>query len=141
MESSLNKRALNLKVKAQYGFPYSDLKLVVFILENKIIQDQINFTSYFPELDKYTNSNNQPVSKGFVHDNVLKESLTAVLGDNIESSSSQSGSTYEQLFNYDIPSSFDMSKIEIVAFVVDNDKQAINSRMSKIGENQTFDKL
>lgn len=141
MESSLNKRALNLKVKAQFGFPYSDLKLVVFILENKIIQDQINFTSYFPELDKYTDSNNQPVSKGFVHDNVLKESLTAVLGDNIESSSSQSGSTYEQLFNYDIPSSFDMSKIEIVAFVVDNDKQAINSRMSKIGENQTFDKL
>jgi len=141
MESSLIDRTLNLKVKTQFGFPYSDLKLVVFILENKIIQDQINFTSYFPELDKYTNSDNQPVSEGFVHDNVLKESLTAVLGDNIESSSSQSGSTYEKSFNYDIPSSFNMSKMEIVAFVVDRDKKAINSRMSKIGENQTFEKL
>ena len=141
MESSLIDRTLNLKVKTQFGFPYSDLKLVIFILENKIIQDQINFTSYFPELDKYTNSDNQPVSKGFVHDNVLKESLTAVLGDNIESSSSQSGSTYEKSFNYDIPSGFDMSEMEIVAIVVDKDKQAINSRMSKIGENQTFEKL
>ncbi|MDA7813241.1 hypothetical protein N8961_02830 [Flavobacteriaceae bacterium] len=50
-------------------------------------------------------------------------------------------STYEKSFNYDIPSGFDMSEMEIVAIVVDKDKQAVNSRMSKIGENQTFEKL
>ena len=141
MESSLNDRTLSLKVKTQFGFPYTDLKLVVFVLENGIIADQINFTSYFPELDRYTNSNNQPVSKSFIHDNVLRESLTAVLGDDIESSSTQSGSIYEKSFNYDIPSDFNISKMEVVAIIVDKDKQAINSRMSKLEENQTFEKL
>ena len=140
MESSLNDRTLSLKVKTQFGFPYTDLKLVVFVLENEIIADQINFTSYFPELDRYTNSDNQPVSKSFIHDNVLRESLTAVLGDDIESSSTQSGIIYEKSFNYDIPSDFDISKMEVVAIIVDKDKQAINSRMSKLEENQTFEK-
>ncbi len=143
--SSLHKKSngdvgLNLKVKVQFGFPYTDLKLVVFVLENEIIADQINFTSYFPELDRYTNSDNQPVSKSFIHDNVLRESLTAVLGDDIESSSTQSGIIYEKSFNYDIPSDFDISKMEVVAIIVDKDKQAINSRMSKLEENQTFEK-
>ena len=30
--------------------------------------------------------------------------------------------------------------MEIVAFVVDKDKKAINSRMSKLEKNQTFEK-
>ena len=141
MESSLNDRTLSLKVKTQFGFPYADLKLVVFVLENEIVEDQINFTSYFSELERYTNSNNQSVSKSFIHDNVLRESLTAVLGDEIESSSTQSGSIYEKSFSYDIPSDFNILKMEVVAIIVDNDKQAINSRMSKLEENQTFEKL
>jgi thiol-disulfide isomerase/thioredoxin len=143
--SSLHKKSngdvgLNLKVKVQFGFPYTDLKLVVFVLENGIIADQTNFTSYFPNLDKYTASNGNPISKDFVHDNVLRKSLTAVLGDNIESSSSKSGNTFEKGFIYDIPAGYDIMKMEIVAFVVNKDKQAINSRMSNIEENQTFEK-
>jgi thiol-disulfide isomerase/thioredoxin len=143
--SSLNKKSngdvgLNLKVKVQFGFPYTDLKLVVFVLENGIIADQTNFTSYFPNLDKYTASNGNPISKDFVHDNVLRKSLTAVLGDNIESSSSKSGNTFEKDFIYDIPAGYDIMKMEIVAFVVNKDKQAINSRMSNIEEHQTFEK-
>ena len=143
--SSLNKKSngdvgLNLKVKVQFGFPYTDLKLVVFVLENGIIADQTNFTSYFPNLDKYTASNGNPISKDFVHDNVLRKSLTAVLGDNIESSSSKSGNTFEKGFIYDIPAGYDIMKMEIVAFVVNKDKQAINSRMSNIEEHQTFEK-
>lgn len=143
--SSLHKKSngdvgLNLKVKVQFGFPYTDLKLVVFVLENGIIADQTNFTSYFPNLDKYTASNGNPISKDFVHDNVLRKSLTAVLGDNIESSSSKSGNTFEKGFIYDIPAGYDIMKMEIVAFVVNKDKQAINSRMSNIEEHQTFEK-
>lgn len=48
MESSLIDRTLNLKVKTQFGFPYSDLKLVVFILENKIIQIKLILHLIFP---------------------------------------------------------------------------------------------
>ena len=102
LESTLDKRTLSLKTKVQFGFPYNDLKLVVYILENGIIADQTNFTSYFSDLEVYTAGNGNPISKGFTHDNVLRKSLTAVLGDNISSSSSKSGNTYEKTFSYEI---------------------------------------
>lgn len=140
LESSLDKRTLSLKTKVQFGFPYNDLKLVVYILENGIIADQTNFTSYFSDLEVYTAGNGNPISKGFTHDNVLRKSLTAVLGDNINPSSSKSGNTYEKTFSYEIPAGFDITDMEIVAFVVDKDKKAINSRMSELEKNQTFEK-
>lgn len=140
LESTLDKRTLSLKTKVQFGFPYNDLKLVVYILENGIIADQTNFTSYFSDLEVYTAGNGNPISKGFTHDNVLRKSLTAVLGDNISSSSSKSGNTYEKTFSYEIPAGFDVTDMEIVAFVVDKDKKAINSRMSKFEKIQTFEK-
>ena len=133
MESRIEGDGLYLNVKVKMGYSYDSMKLAVYMLEDGLIYDQRNFTSYYGGAD--------PI-RDFVHDDVLRRSLTNVFGDDIPSDEVGHGKTYSRDFEYAIPGMYDKSKIKLVAFVTTGeDRSIVNVRQSKPGETQDFQPL
>ena len=103
----------------------------MYIVEDKLVYDQRNWTSYYqgdPIID-------------FEHNDVLRKNITGLLGDQIPSEKVGFDKEYEKQFQYVIPSEFDKDNIRMIAFVTEaTKKETINVRSSKIGENQFFEK-
>ena len=131
MESSLEGDILTINVKLKMGYNYKALKLGLYIVEDKLVYDQRNWTSYYqgdPIID-------------FEHNDVLRKNITGLLGDQIPSEKVGFDKEYEKQFQYVIPSEFDKDNIRMIAFVTEaTTKETINVRSSKIGENQFFEK-
>ena len=127
LESSLKNRTLSVKIKIGFGYDFSDLKLVVYLTENGLISNQANYA----ELGYGTDN---PLVD-FIHDNVLRASISELFGDTIDSSQSKNGEIFEKSYSYVIPESYSLQS-NIVAFVVDGNDRAINSRFFSITENE-----
>ena len=131
MESSLEGDMLTVKVKLKMGYNYKALKLGLYILEDGIKYDQRNWTSYY---------SGDPI-KNYEHNDVLRKSVTGLLGDQIPADKVGHDKVFEKEFQYVIPSEFKKDKIKMVAFVTEaSKKETINVRVSKIGETQIFEK-
>ena len=116
-----------VEVEFAKGF-VADCKLVVFVTEDKLYYDQVN---YYPEYGS------NPI-KNFEHNHVLKLSLTHVLGDDIEAN--QNGS-FSSDFKFNLNKMND-ENVAVVAFVVNsNSREVLNVRAVKIGENAGFQYL
>ncbi len=133
---SLSGNSMTIKVDAKFSqdFDFANTKLVVMLLEDDLIADQENYTSYYGGVDVIT---------GFQHDHVLRASLTNVAGDAI-SSNEITNSVYTRTFTANIPSNVeDTSKLSVVAFISNEnfvgDSQVLNSRMAYFGDTQTFE--
>ena len=94
MESSVSGDNLDLKVKVKMGFSYKSMKLAVYMIEDGLVYDQRNFTSYYGAAD--------PI-RDFVHDDVLRRSLTNVFGDDLPSDQVGHDKTFTRDFLYAIP--------------------------------------
>tara|TARA_Y200000002_G_scaffold365178_1_gene354823 strand:- start:406 stop:1437 length:1032 start_codon:yes stop_codon:yes gene_type:complete len=131
MESSLDGDMLTIKVKLKMGYNYSSLKLGLYIVEDKLIYDQRNWTSYYqgdPLVD-------------YEHNDVLRKNITGLLGDQIPTDQLGHDKEFEKEFQYVIPSEFNKDNIRMIAFVTEaSKKETINVRSSKIGESQIFEK-
>ena len=120
LESSLSGRTLKLKFKVGFGYNLSNLSLVVYLTESGLIANQANYADL-----GYGTAN--PLV-GFVHDNVLRASISTLYGDPIDSSLSKNGEVYEKSYTYEIPKSYSLQS-KIVAFVVDANEVSMNSRV------------
>ena len=130
MESSIDGQELTIKVKLQIGYNYKSLKLGLYILEDELIYDQKNWTSYY-QGDPLVN---------YEHNDVLRASLTDLLGNQIPSENLGHDKLYEREFKYTVPSQYDKDNLKMVAFVTEGaNKEAINVRVSKIGESQVIE--
>lgn len=128
--SSLVGTTINLDVNVKFAQDYSNLKLVVYLLEDGLIYEQTNYTIYYDGLDHIPN---------FVHNHVLRESMTDILGDAI-TESTLNGNTVTKSFSFSVPSNIENSaNISFAAFVVGSDNKTINARASHINENQDFE--
>lgn len=117
---------VNLDVRVKIAKSFSNLKLVVYVLENGLIYEQKNYTTYFDAENPIEN---------FEHNHVLRECVTNLTGDNIDMEEF-TNDIYSRNFNITIPSNIENSNnIEFVAFVIDENGTAINVR--KVGLNQT----
>ena len=131
MESSLDGDMLTIKVKLKMGYNYKALKLGLYIVEDELIYDQRNWTSYYQ---------GDPI-KNFEHNDVLRKNITGLLGDEIPSEHLGHDKEFEKEFQYVIPSEFNKDNIRMIAFVTEaSKKETINVRSSKIGESQSFEK-
>ena len=131
MESSLSGRTLTIKVKLKMGYNYKALRLGLYILEDGLVHDQRNWTSYYT---------GDPIAN-FEHNHVLRNSITNILGNQIASDQVGHDKEYEKEFEYFIPNAYNKDNIKMVAFVTEvSNKEAINVRSSKIGETQVFEK-
>lgn len=131
MNFEVNNNAINLELNIQFSKDFSNLKYVVYVLENGLIYDQVNYTNFYTGPGYITD---------FEHNHVLRACLTPLLGENLTNTTT--GQTFTRSFSVAMPSNVaDASKIEIVAFVVDENHKAINVRKANIGDNQDFEEL
>lgn len=127
MSSTLNNGTIDLTVDIKFLDNYSDLKLVVYLMENGLIYQQFNYTNYY---DQYLIPN-------FEHNHVLRVSMTDILGDVITGTTN--GSTVSKTFSIPVPANIaNANNISFAAFVVGADNKAINAREAHINETQAF---
>lgn len=124
---------VDVQVKFGEGYSFSNTKLVVMVLEDGLIADQENYTSYYGGVSVIPN---------FEHNHVLRSSLTNVAGDAVTSGDLTSN-VYNRTFSVPVPSNVaNTSNMSIVAFITNEnfngDSYVINSRVGYVGDVQTF---
>lgn len=130
MNSTLSNNLITLDVAIKFAQNYSNLKLVVYLLEDGLIYEQTNYTIYYGGEDHIAN---------FEHNHVLRSALTDILGESI-SSATVAGSLVTKSFSIPIPANVtNPANISFAAFVVGSDNAAINSRAADLNENQAFE--
>ena len=129
----LEGNTIDIDVNIKFGKDFSNIKLVVYILENGLIYDQVNYTSYY---------GGEHIIHDFEHNHVLRECITPLLGEEIDASQTYLANTYTKSFSVPVPATVENAdNIEFVAFVVDADGNALNVRKAEPGENQDFEEL
>jgi len=129
----INGTNLTVDVSAKFGADFSGLKLVVYVLENGLLYEQHNYTSYFDGVD---------VLENYTHNHVLRACLTPILGEAVADSQTKLYGTYTKTFNTTLPANItNASNVEFVAFLIGADGKAINVRKAAAGETQDFEML
>ena len=125
MNSTVANGNIALDVNLKFALSYSNLKLVVYLLEDGLIYFQRNYTSYYDNVNPIPN---------YVHNHVLRASITNILGDPI-SVNPTPGTTLTENFTIPVPSNIaNPANISFVAFLVGPDNVAINSRAYHVNE-------
>lgn len=130
LNSTVSGGNINLDVNIKFDANLTGLKLVVYVLEDGLVQNQTNYTSYFGGASTIQN---------MVHDHVLRACLTDLVdGDPL--SGTTDGATVTKNFSVPVPTNVsDATKISFVAFVVDANGNALNVRGAVPNINQTFE--
>lgn len=135
LSPSINGNNLNVEVRVKIGelFSSSTAKLVVYLLEDGLIYNQTNYTSYYGGTSTISN---------FEHNGVLRASFTDVLGDVIPANELTGGNVYTKTLSMSLPSSISNSNnIKVVAIVTESNNTAINSREAYFGDSQAFEEM
>ena len=133
MNSALDGNQISLDVDALFANDFDNLKLVVYLLENGLVYPQVNYTSYF--------DGENPIEE-YVHDYTLRQTLTNIIGDEIDSNSTKRGLEFTRSFTLNVPDNVeDASQIDFVAFLTDEEGNVINARKSTLGESQDYQLL
>ena len=133
LESSLAGNNLYVKAKLKMGENCDALTLGVMLLEDGLVRPQSNYTSYYGGLNPVTN---------FVHNDILRDYFTNVLGHIIPDESIGHGKVFEKEFNIDLSSYDNIQNLRLVAFVSNRtNRKIINVRSSSIDENQDFNQI
>ncbi len=132
MNSTVTNVAIDLTVNLKFAQDYSNIKLVVLVLESGLIHNQTNYTNYF-------GPGTTPNYANYVHNHVLRVPLTNIMGDALTGSTTV-GQTISRNFNLAMPSNIaNANNISFVAFLVDENNAAINVRAAEPNENQVFE--
>ncbi len=128
MNSEVTDELLKLTVKVKFAQNYSNLKLVVYVLENHLIYRQANYSNYYngvtPILD-------------FEHNHVLRTSLTNLLGNPLTNTNYNQTETVN--FSVPIPANISVkNNMSFVAFVIDENNNVLNVRAAERNEAQVF---
>lgn len=134
LSSSLEGNNLAIDVSVMFGKDFTNnMKLVVYILENGLVHEQHNYTTYYGGVD---------LLEDFEHNHVLRATATPLMGEDIPGSQTTILNTYTKSFNVPIPATVEnVSNIELVAFVTDAEGHTLNVRASHPGEVQEFEEL
>ena len=129
IESSLEGSVLEFKVYQGFLENMTDVKLVVFVLEDGILANQSNNTSYYEGA--------RPIVD-FEHNGVLRYAATNVMGDPTTSTKG----VHEKSYSVDL-SSYDVLVPEntgVLAMLVDDSGRVLyNAQYVIAGQNQDFD--
>lgn len=131
MTNSVNSANGNVtvQVNVKFGKNFSGLKLVVYALEDNLLYNQTNSTSFYGGVN--------PIA-GFNHKDVLRAFLTtSILGDDITGATAVNG-VYTRSFVYNLGGA-QAANIHFAAFVVDAAGNALNSRDASTNVTQTFE--
>lgn len=134
IDSAIDGDQLNIDVSVISEEALENNKIVVMVLESELVWDQASDSNNDPDSPYYQLGNPIP---DFVHDDVLRATLTDMLGDPIPNA--PAFEEYQQSFSYTIPSNLVKENLSVVAFVVNSDNQSINAQTAPVGEFQPYD--
>ena len=136
LETTLTGNTLNVKVKSFFAENFPGAKLVVYVLENGLFHDQINYSTLYPVPGSNPAVALNPLVN-FKHDHTLRLCSSAdMLGDAINANANTE--RFNE-YNFTIPSNYVSANLEVVAFITDDNRKMINARKIKIGESpQSF---
>ena len=130
LKPTITNGSINLDVKVKFASDMTNLKMVVYVLENDLTYNQTNYTSYY---------GGTATIVGFKHDNVLRATLTNILGETMNGATTN-GTTWTKTYTAAVPTNITNSaKVTFVAFVLDASGKAINSRKASVNDNQSFE--
>lgn len=130
METTTAGGTSTVTVKVKFGKSFNNLKVVVYALEDNLIYNQTNSTTYY--------SGANPIV-GFQHNHVVRAVLSSsILGENITGSTNLADE-FSKTFTYTIPSGVNASNVHFAAIVIDSSNKALNSRSAGANENQAFE--
>jgi FlaG/FlaF family flagellin (archaellin) len=131
MTNSVNSANGNVtvQVNVKFGKNFSGLKLVVYALEDNLLYNQTNSTSFYGGVNPIVSFNHKDVLRAFL--------TTSILGDDITGATTLNG-VYTRSFTYNLGGA-QASNIHFAAFVVDSAGNALNSRDALTNETQTFE--
>lgn len=133
MTTSVSGTTANVDVRIKFSNNFTNLKLVVYVLENGLVYSQYNYTSYYGAVNPIPN---------YVHNHVLRHCATNLLGDAIADTETTSGNIYNKSFTINLPTTIEnVANIEFVAFVVDDNGNTINVRKASHTATQTFEEI
>jgi thiol-disulfide isomerase/thioredoxin len=129
IESSLTGSVLDFKVYQGFLQNMTGVKLVVFVLEDGILANQSNYTSYYGGASTIVN---------FEHNGVLRYAATNVMGN----STTSTIGIHEKSFSVDL-SSYDVlvpENTHILAMLVSQTGRVVlNAQYAAVNENKPFD--
>ena len=109
-------------------------KLVVYLVENGIIYQQTNYYNTDPTSPYFGLGNPIP---NFEHNEVLRQSLSGIFGDNISATAAYEVNTKN--FTTTIPADYNANNLQIVAMVVSADNSARNAQFADVNENKGYE--
>jgi hypothetical protein len=130
LETTTSGNTSTVNVKVKFGKNFSNLKLVVYALEDNLIYNQTNSTTYYAGANPIVNFEHDHVLRSVLSSSILGEAITGTINYNSE---------YSKSFTYTIPSNVNASNVRFVAFVIDSTNAALNSRDAGPNETQTFE--
>lgn len=130
LNSTVSGGNINLDVNIKFDANLTNLKLVVYVLEDGLIYNQINSTSYFGGVSPIVNMEHNHVLRACLTDLVNGDSLTGT----------DDGATITKNFSVPVPSNVsDVSKMSFVAFITDSNGKVINVRGVLPNVSQAFE--
>lgn len=133
ISSNMNNGILNLNIEVGFASNQSNLKLVVYLLEDKLKASQSNYYE-----DLYGGAS---TLVNFEHNHVLRHCLTDLFGDAIPVSESTADHIFQRSFNFTVADSdiSNSANVSIVVFVVNgNNGEVINVQKATVNETVAF---
>jgi thiol-disulfide isomerase/thioredoxin len=135
LDSSLTGTSISVDVKVGYVSATTDMKVIIYLVEDGLVYNQVNYMNNDSSSPWYQTGN--PIV-GFEHNNVLRKAFTDIFGDAIPNGNA--GGEYTQTFTLEMPSSVvNENELQIIAFVVDENDNAINAMRVDLGESQDYE--
>ena len=135
LSTDTNDLVIEVELVNEQSFMAGD-KLVVYLLESGILQDQVNYYNDDPTSPYYQLGNPIP---DFEQNHGLRNSLTNLTGDAIINYS-RFGRPTTGLFPFSIPENYNTANYDrVVALVVNSDNSALNSQFAELGENKPYE--
>lgn len=129
LKSTVSGGNINLDINIKFAENFSNLKLVVYLLEDGLIYNQANATSFF---------GGTQIIYDFEHNHVLRSCLTDLVNGEALTGTNN-GETITRNFSIPVPSNVsNASNVSFVAFVMDAAGKAINVRGAKSNVTQSF---
>jgi thiol-disulfide isomerase/thioredoxin len=135
LDSSLSGTLISVDVKVGYIAATTDMKLIIYLVEDGLIYNQVNYMNNDSSSPWYQTGN--PIV-GFEHNNVLRKAFTDIFGDAIPNGTVDG--EYTETFTLEMPSSIqNENELQIIAFVVDDSDTVINAMRVDLGESQDYE--
>jgi thiol-disulfide isomerase/thioredoxin len=131
--SDENELVVEVEVVYEEGSMTGD-KLVVYLLESGILQDQTNYYNNDPTSPYYQLGNPIP---DFEQNHGLRNSFTNLTGDEITGTAALE--TITRTFSLAIPEYYNNENLSIVAMVVNSDNSTRNAQTANVGENKSYE--